>query len=96
MLKECLRKGINFKRAQETLNAGTELMEKGVKEENNSTLDVVQQTKKKVQNILSEYKEIHDASSLWADKQTKVMQELRQSRAEDSPSEEETAHSLSF
>ncbi|KTD02226.1 hypothetical protein OQJ19_02910 [Fluoribacter gormanii] len=98
MLKEFLRKGINFQRVQETLNAGTELVEQAHAEGIHSAPDVEQQMKKKVQDIISEYKEIHKASSLWAVKQTKLMQELRQGMVvEHSQSDEaETAHHLSF
>ncbi|WP_454780514.1 hypothetical protein [Legionella sp. WA2022007384] len=93
MLKMYMRQGINFKRTQETLNAGTEVIEKAGKD---STLDIVQQTKKNVENIISEHKEIHAASSLWADNQMNVMQELRESRGDDAQLEEETAFTLSF
>ncbi|PWY57031.1 hypothetical protein DGG96_01110 [Legionella qingyii] len=79
MLKEYLRKGINFQRTQETLNAAAELVEQADAEGKHSAPDVAQQMKKKVQNIISEYTGIHKASSLWADKQTKLMQDLRQS-----------------
>lgn len=47
MLKEFLRKGINFQRVQETLNAGTELVEQAHAEGIHSAPDVEQQMKKR-------------------------------------------------
>ncbi len=88
MLEHYLRKGINFKRATETLNAGIELAENAKQEKNDRLLNVVQQTKEKVKQIVSEYNIIYAASSLWAVKQKKLMQELRQSRAVQSKSDE--------
>ncbi|WP_392537730.1 hypothetical protein [Legionella sp. 227] len=77
MLEKYLRTGINYKRTQDTLELGFELAEQAENQKTNFDPEIIQKTKKSVENIISEYKKIHVGSSLWATKQTKLMGELR-------------------
>ncbi|AWN73643.1 TPA: hypothetical protein ACTUT5_001126 [Legionella anisa] len=96
MLEKYLHKGINFKRAAETLDAGIKLAKQANEAENDPTL--VQQTKDKVQELISEYTKIYTSSSLWAVKQTKLIQELRQKMTAEQPQldEPELANGISL
>lgn len=87
LLEKYLHEGINFKRAEETLDVGIKLMKQTNEENGDSTL--VQQSKEKVKEIISEYNKIYTSSSLWAIKQTKLMQELRQKMAVEQPKSDE-------
>lgn len=79
LLEKYLHQGINLKRTEEILDVGIKLMKQANEEKGDSTL--VQQTNEKVKGIISEYNKIYTSSSLWAVKQTILMQELRQKMA---------------
>lgn len=82
-----MHKGINFQRAEETLDVGIKSTQQVNEAMGDSTL--VQQTKEKVMEIISKYNKIYTSSSLWAVKQTKLMQELRQNMAVEQPKSDE-------
>ncbi|WP_069683474.1 hypothetical protein [Legionella parisiensis] len=87
MLEKYMHKGINFQRAEETLDVGIKSTQQVNEAMGDSTL--VQQTKEKVMEIISKYNKIYTSSSLWAVKQTKLMQELRQNMAVEQPKSDE-------
>ncbi|KTD72691.1 hypothetical protein Ltuc_0538 [Legionella tucsonensis] len=88
VLEKYLHKGIDFKRAEETLDAGIKLVKQANEGKSDSTL--VQQTKEKVKEIISEYTKIYTSSSLWAVKQNKLMVELREKMATEQPKPDES------
>lgn len=88
VLEKYLHKGIDFKRAEETLDAGIKLVKQANEGKSDSTL--VQQTKEKVEEIISEYDKIYTSSLLWANKQTQLMQEIRRKVAEEQPKSDES------
>ncbi|MCE0722994.1 hypothetical protein [Legionella resiliens] len=88
MLEKYLHKGIDFKRTEETLDVGIKLAKQANEGKSDSSL--VQQTKEKVKEIISEYTKIYTSSSLWAVKQTQLMQELREKIATEQPKPDES------
>ncbi|KTC78907.1 hypothetical protein [Legionella cherrii] len=77
MLEKYLQAGINYNRTEDTLELGLGLAKQAEMDKTNFDSEIIQKTKKNVENIISEYKKIHVGSSLWATKQTKLMEELR-------------------
>ncbi|QLZ68274.1 hypothetical protein FOLKNPGA_01052 [Legionella sp. PC1000] len=88
MLEKYLHKGIDFKRTEETLDVGIKLAKQANEGKSDSSL--VQQTKEKVKEIISEYTKIYTSSSLWAVRQTQLMQELREKIATEQPKPDES------
>jgi len=77
MLEKYLQKGINYNRTQDTIELGLGLAKQAEKDKTHFDPEIIQKTQKNVENIISEYKKIHVSSTLWAAKQTKLMEELR-------------------
>lgn len=87
MLEKYVQKGIHFKRTQETLNMGFELVAQAKNDEAKAGPELVKKTKNSVEKIITEYKGIFATSSLWATRQTQLMKDLRAKVSAEQPDE---------